>query len=157
MKKGLTTIFSLSLLLSIAHPALGACSLDKKKSIFAKKGCTPYCRCAPECRCIPECCCTADDGKRASRRLPDVKKSVRRLTNAGMIAGLAVVADSIFKEIFANALVEAPVKWVTGTIPFLDNDRLAKVCAVLFAAAGGACIIKNKLAKKILNLLNIDS
>jgi len=152
MKKSLTTIFSLSLLLSIAHSALGECSMDQKKSIVARKGCTPDCRCTPECRCTPDCRCTADSGKKAFRSLPDIKKSVRRLTNAGMIAGIALVADPIFKEIFANALVEAPISWITNKIPFMNNDRLAKVCALLFAAGGGACIIKNKLAKKMLSL-----
>jgi len=140
MKKGLTTIFSLSLLLSAASPVFGACSPDKKKSTWDQK------------KSICEESCAASCGKRASRRLPDAKESAYRLTNAGIIAGLAFVADSISKEVFANALVKAPVTWITDTVPFMTSDRLAKVCAVLAAAAGGAWIIKRDLAKRILTL-----
>ena len=125
MKKSLTTIFSLGLLLSVANPVFGACSTDKKEPTWKKE---------PTRDTI---CCDKD--------------STRRAMNAGIIAGLAFAADPIVKAILDIEHLKSSAEWVAG-LPGLTNDRLVKGFAVLIAAVGGSWIIKNNLAKKIINL-----
>lgn len=128
MKKSLTTIFSLSLLLSVASPVFGACSMeDQKKATWKTKRSTR-----------DTICCDKD--------------STRRLVNAGLIASLTVAATPIVKEVLENALLTGSADWLADNVPFLNRDRLAKVCAVLAAAVGGSWIIRENLAKKLLNL-----
>jgi len=128
MKKGLITIFSLSLLLSVSQSALGECT---KGQTWGKRSGVSVCT--------------------KKRRLPDAKESTYRLASAGMIATIALVADPAFKK----AIGMECMKWMTDKMPDMlmnNSDYIAKALAVVAAAAGGAWILKNKLAKKILTL-----
>jgi len=122
MKKGFMVIFSLSLLLSVAQPALGECSMGTKNWDEKTKS-----------------CCSK------TRRFPDVKESANLLTKAGMIASMTLAVDYLFSK-------AVKTEFISNKMPFAQYSYLiSKVCTLLVSAGIGACLVKNKVDKKILS------
>jgi len=88
MKKGLMTIFSLSLLMSVAQPVFGEDSRDKKKTKTAETCCGMEC---------------------------DFKGAANRLTKAGMIIGAAWAVEYLLNEAVKTDFVKSRMPFASHT------------------------------------------